>query len=184
MHQAFDSASRAHDSGDGAAAKSYSNAGHEHQRQRDALNAQAADWIFNTNNRSQPAGSIDLHGLYVQEAIERTEQAVQRAQAQGLDQLRVITGKGIHSSQHTAKIKPAIEKLMVKYNLAAHLEQGNAGVLVVDLRGGAGGAGGSRDVSCLGNDRMLTCADGSTAHQLGWVDQADRESDDGQCIVM
>jgi len=35
----------------------------------------------------------DLHGLYTQEAIKRTEQAVRDAQAQGKTELRVIVGK-------------------------------------------------------------------------------------------
>ena len=77
MHSAFDRASRAHDAGDGAAAKQLSNEGHMHQRKKDELNDQAADWIFGANNRDKGPGEVDLHGLYVQEAIERAERAVQ-----------------------------------------------------------------------------------------------------------
>lgn len=77
MHKAFDEASRAYDQGDGARAKQLSNQGHAHQKNRDQLNDKAADWIFNSNNQNQPRGTIDLHGLYVQEAIEKTERAVQ-----------------------------------------------------------------------------------------------------------
>lgn len=77
MGQAFDAASEAYKSGDGARAKELSNEGKAHQRRKEELNDQAADWIFAENNRSQPRGSIDLHGLYVEEAIERTERAVQ-----------------------------------------------------------------------------------------------------------
>lgn len=77
MHSSFEAASRAHDSGDGGRAKQLSNEGHAHQARRDQLNDQAADWIFNANNRDKGPGEIDLHGLYVQEAIERTERAVQ-----------------------------------------------------------------------------------------------------------
>jgi hypothetical protein len=32
-----------------------------------------------------------------------------------MDELRIIVGKGIHSQNHIAKIKPAVEDLMVKY---------------------------------------------------------------------
>lgn len=77
MGQAFDAASDAYQSGDGARAKDLSNEGKAHQRRKEELNDQAADWIFAQNNRRQPNGTIDLHGLYVQEAIERTERAVQ-----------------------------------------------------------------------------------------------------------
>ena len=51
---------------------------------------------------------------------------------------------------------------MVKYNLEAHLDPHNTGVLVVNLAGGHGAQ--SRD--------------------LGWVDKADRESADGECVIM
>jgi hypothetical protein len=93
---------------------------------------------------------------------ERLTERAQSAQGQGLQELRIITGKGIHSNQHIAKIKPAIENLMVKYNLEAHLDPHNTGVLVVNLVGGQGAR--SRD--------------------LGWVDRADRESADGECVIM
>jgi len=66
------------------------------------------------NNRDSPPGTIDLHGLYVKEAIEKTEEAIANAQRQGTDELRVIVGKGIHSQGHVAKIKPAVQGLMQK----------------------------------------------------------------------
>jgi DNA-nicking Smr family endonuclease len=66
------------------------------------------------NNKQSPPGTIDLHGLYVKEAIERTEKAIADAQRQGTEELRVIVGKGIHSQGHVAKIKPAVQGLMQK----------------------------------------------------------------------
>ncbi|KZT57747.1 DUF1771-domain-containing protein [Calocera cornea HHB12733] len=139
MGDCFDRAHEAHERGDGAAAKALSNEGHEHQRRMEQLNTQAADWIFAANNNESPPGTIDLHGLYVQEAIDRTEQALQTTQAQGAPELRVIVGKGLHSKGHVAKIKPAIEQLMQKYRFAAELDPQNEGVLIVHLGGGAQG---------------------------------------------
>jgi DNA-nicking Smr family endonuclease len=55
-----------------------------------------------------------LHGLYVKEAIERTEAAIAQGQRSGQEELRVIVGKGIHSQGHVAKIKPAVQDLMQK----------------------------------------------------------------------
>lgn len=66
------------------------------------------------NNRDSPHGTIDLHGLYVKEAIERTEKAIAEGQRQGMEEMRVIVGKGIHSQGHVAKIKPAVQDLMRK----------------------------------------------------------------------
>lgn len=77
MHEAFEAASRAYKTGDGASAKELSNKGHQHDRNKDELNARAANWIYEANNRGRGPGEIDLHGLYVQEAIEKTEAAVQ-----------------------------------------------------------------------------------------------------------
>jgi DNA-nicking Smr family endonuclease len=50
----------------------------------------------------------------VKEAIAKTESAVQAAQSRGDQQIRIIVGKGLHSQGHAAKLKPAIEELMVK----------------------------------------------------------------------
>lgn len=66
------------------------------------------------NNKQSPVGTIDLHGLYVKEAIERTEAAIAEGQRSGQGELRVIVGKGIHSQGHVAKIKPAVQDLMQK----------------------------------------------------------------------
>lgn len=95
---------------------------------RDLSNAEIGGRI--ENNKHSPPGTVDLHGLYVQEAIEYTEKAIQRGQSQNMSTLHVIVGKGIHSrgpppspplckvltrhAGHVAKIKPAIEKLMVQ----------------------------------------------------------------------
>lgn len=78
-------------------------------------------------------GEIDLHGLYVKEAIERTDYAIQDAKRRGDTEVHLIVGtlsfevsistvlyqfaaagKGLHSSGGVAKIKPAIEELMQK----------------------------------------------------------------------
>lgn len=66
------------------------------------------------NNQSSPPATVDLHGLYVKEAIERTESAIASGQASGQEELRVIVGKGIHSQGGVAKIRPAVEGLMQK----------------------------------------------------------------------
>lgn len=83
---------------------------------------------------------MDLHGLYTQEAITKTEEEIAMRQRRGDQTVRVIVGKGIHSKGHVAHIKPAIEQLMQKYGLQAHLDPKNSGVLVVDLTGQQGGA--------------------------------------------
>lgn len=84
-------------------------------------------------------GEIDLHGLYVKEAIAYTDKSIQEARQRGDSSVHLIVGqsphpplhspvndrranafptrigKGLHSPQHAAKLKPAIEELMQKY---------------------------------------------------------------------
>jgi len=96
---------------------------------------------------SQPH-EVDLHGLYVKEAIDYTDRALQQARTRGDRELYLIVGKGLHSKDG-AKIKPAIQQLIHKcvlcflfpfwpiplsrYQLSAHLDPTNAGVLIVEL---------------------------------------------------
>ncbi|SJX63265.1 uncharacterized protein SRS1_14089 [Sporisorium reilianum f. sp. reilianum] len=148
MAQCFDQSHKAYAQGDGSRAKQLSNEGHEHKSNMERLNKQAADWIFMANNEDSPQGTVDLHGLYTSEALERTEQAVRQAQQQGWSEMRIIVGKGLHSKDHRQHIAPAVEKMMQDYRLEAHLDLRNAGVLVVNLRGsGQGGAAFTRDLA-------------------------------------
>ena len=80
-------------------------------------------------------GEVDLHGLYVKEAIRFADKSISEARSRGDVQIRFIVGaccicmsaflshiltavcaigKGLHSANHVAKIKPAIEELMQK----------------------------------------------------------------------
>ncbi|GAA6011219.1 hypothetical protein JCM11491_006761 [Sporobolomyces phaffii] len=164
MAKCFADSQRAYTSGDGNAAHNLSLEGKEHQRMKEQYNDQAAQWIFNENNKVQPVGSVDLHGLYVQESIEFTERAIDNARNQGLSELRVIVGKGNHSPSHVAKLKPAITSLMSRKRLTAHLDPHNAGVLVVQLQQQGGG---SRAIT--GGDELV--------RSIG-------QKDDGGCLIM
>jgi len=96
----------------------------------------ASDWIFVENNKDSNPGEIDLHGLYVKEAIAHTDDAIEQAKRKGDSEIHLIVGKGLHSQGGVAKIKPAIESLMQKHQLVAELDPHNAGVLIVYLGGG------------------------------------------------
>lgn len=112
MAKSFDESHKAYAQGDGGRAKQLSNQGHEHKQKMEQFNQQAADWIFHANNEDSAPNEVDLHGLYTEEAIAKTEQAIREHQQKGTRELRVIVGKGIHSQNHVAHIKPAVEKLM------------------------------------------------------------------------
>jgi len=126
---------RIYEEGDHAGAKELSDEGKRHKAEMERLNKEAEEWIFYHNNTDSAPDEVDLHGLYVHEAVEQTEEAIQRAQLAGKDHLNVIVGKGLHSQGHIAKVKPAIEELIQKHHLAAHLDPHNSGVLIVSLGG-------------------------------------------------
>ncbi|KAF8647175.1 hypothetical protein AX16_007004 [Volvariella volvacea WC 439] len=131
MARCFQESHEAYARGDGAAAKTLSNQGKAHQQNMERLNRQASQLIFDQNNKGRPPGEIDLHGLYVKEAIAYTDEALENAKGRGITELRVIVGKGLHSTGGNAKIKPAIEELMRKHRLQAELDPRNAGVLII-----------------------------------------------------
>jgi len=160
MARFFDESHQAYARGDGAAAKDLSNKGKAHKAEMEKLNGQASDWIFRENNKDSPPDTIDLHGLYVKEAIDHTERALQQAQQRGDQHLRVIVGKGLHSQSHVAKIKPAIEQLMQQYQIEAEMDPHNAGVLIV-YPGGRGKA--QRSIGSDDIARRLESKDDSCA---------------------
>jgi DNA-nicking Smr family endonuclease len=156
MGRAFEESRDAYQNGDGARAKQLSDEGRRHKAEMEALNRQACDWIYHgatnshihkrdsdslvANNTDSDPNEIDLHGLYVKEAVERTEQAIQAAQRCGYPNVHLIVGdysasnllrisvyifvgKGLHSQANVAKIKPAIEDLMVKLELPCICDQ-------------------------------------------------------------
>ncbi|KAK0485725.1 hypothetical protein IW261DRAFT_1329834 [Armillaria novae-zelandiae] len=74
--------------------------------------------MFPARNRSlqaNPVPTIDLHGLLTSEAVIKTEKAFKAVLEEGGKSLRVIVGKGLHSKQRKAKLKPAVEKAMIGY---------------------------------------------------------------------
>lgn len=89
-------------------------------------------FIFTENNRHVTSDTIDLHGLYVQESLSYAENFINQAEKNnGSENLRIIVGKGLHSQNFQAKLKPAIEKLVKKHHLAIDFDNHNAGVLLV-----------------------------------------------------
>ncbi|KAH8119376.1 Smr-domain-containing protein [Phellopilus nigrolimitatus] len=135
MGRLFGESRAAYEGGDRAGAKSLSDRAKKLRLEKDRLNLEAADWIFEQNNKGRPPGEVDLHGLHAEEAVERTEKAILDTRQGGLSELRLIVGKGIHSQNHEAVLKPRIEELMQKHKIVAELDPDNSGVLVVYFDG-------------------------------------------------
>jgi hypothetical protein len=104
----------------------------------EAYNRQARDFIFRANNADTPADTIDLHGLFVEEAEEILEQRITAATKRGEEGLHVIVGKGNHSQGGVRKLAPAVERICNQLGLRYRQEE-NEGRMYVWLRPGTGG---------------------------------------------
>lgn len=134
----FDRAHQAYEAGDGARAHELSEEGKRHAAQMDAYNRQARDFIFRENNSEGRVASdtVDLHGLFVEEAEDVLEERIKVARSQGQTHLHVIVGKGNHSRNHVQKIKPRVEQVCRELGLQYATEE-NEGRIYVNLQGGA-----------------------------------------------
>ncbi|KAH9083548.1 hypothetical protein EDB83DRAFT_27060 [Lactarius deliciosus] len=105
-----------------------------HESEMEKLDERAAKIFFRENNKNRREdGEIDLHGLYVAEAIQVAEDQVQIARWRGDEDVRFIVGKGLHSGTGEAKIRPALGDLFTERGLEHSLDPYNTGVLVVLL---------------------------------------------------
>jgi DNA mismatch repair protein MutS2 len=75
----------------------------------------------------QTPDSIDLHGLTVEEAMKRVEEALNRALLDDKDQLRIMHGLG------TGRVRDAVHAYLKKHGIASHfkLDDANPGVTIV-----------------------------------------------------
>ncbi|KIM69735.1 hypothetical protein SCLCIDRAFT_19526 [Scleroderma citrinum Foug A] len=117
MAQCYRQSQEAYQRGDRALAKQLSEEGGIHKQKMEKLNTSASAWIFRgwtklTDMKNREVGEVDLHDLYVKEAIAYAEKAIEKARKQGTSKIRLIVGKGLHSERNEAKIKPALEEFM------------------------------------------------------------------------
>ncbi|KAI8096006.1 hypothetical protein BDF21DRAFT_407241 [Thamnidium elegans] len=148
----------AYNSGNGARAKELSNQGHYHDNLMKQLNQRACNHIYAVKNQGRPRNEIDLHGLYVKEASQKVEEAIKCCQQAGENDLTIIVGKGLHSPNQIAKLKPAIIELVKKYNVSCQPNIPNPGCLYVEFGRGTG--------------------------DLSWLDRFTDKMSNDQCVIM
>lgn len=103
----YQTSKAAYRSGNHSKAKRFSRLAKIYQNERDSRDRTAADAKFRSLNNGKPQTQIDLHGLFVKEAIEKLEERVEFARRIGLKSLTVIAGQGKHSNSQP-KLKPAV----------------------------------------------------------------------------
>ncbi|SJL06961.1 uncharacterized protein ARMOST_10303 [Armillaria ostoyae] len=92
MARCFIESREAYSRGDRAAAKVLSKQGKDHKQKMEQLNKEASNRIYLEKNRDRKPGEIDLHGLYVKEAIAYTDAALEEAKLRGDSEIRLIAG--------------------------------------------------------------------------------------------
>lgn len=74
-------------------------------------NRQASHSIINRQNISQ-TGIVDLHGLYLNEAMVLIKNFINQRTKHKFSRLKIITGSGQHSNNNTPVLKPAIVQFL------------------------------------------------------------------------
>ncbi|KAG2150394.1 hypothetical protein DEU56DRAFT_850881 [Suillus clintonianus] len=134
MDKCFKESKEARAGNDRQRAGQLSQKGGAHKENMERLDKEASAKIFQENNRKhRSTNTVDLHRLYVQEALFYFNDAVQGGQDRGESSLRVIVGKGNHSENNIPKIKPAIQDRAGSLGLHVEVDPRNDGCLVVSL---------------------------------------------------
>ncbi|KAI0565992.1 polyadenylate-binding protein-interacting protein [Gracilaria domingensis] len=103
----FDRAAAAFKRNDGATAKKMGALGREANERMKELHSKAANAIFATRNPPHVLDVIDLHGLHVNEALERLPSALEGKHGR----IRILTGTGHHTKgTGRARLRPAVKK--------------------------------------------------------------------------
>ncbi|RPA86836.1 DUF1771-domain-containing protein [Ascobolus immersus RN42] len=131
----------AYQSGDKAAAHELSQQSKKEQANADRYNREARDYIFRVNNAGRNMDEVDLHGLYVNEAVEIVRERLQAERSRGGKGLWVIVGRGNHSEGGVAKIKPAVEQFCREEGLDVEVDERNPGRVWIAIGGHHGGPG-------------------------------------------
>ncbi|KAI0268719.1 hypothetical protein BC834DRAFT_866914 [Gloeopeniophorella convolvens] len=133
MKEAQNLAKTARRRGDHRTAGKYRDAVITHREATKAFDAKAAEMAFKENNKGRKQGVIDLHGLYVSEAMSRVKLALEsKSVAPRPDNtFRFITGRGAHSPGG-AKIRPALQDFCTKKGLKHSLDS-SQGMVTVEL---------------------------------------------------
>jgi DNA-nicking Smr family endonuclease len=133
MSEAYDQARIVQSMGYREVAQGHRQKADAYKSSMEELNKRAAKIIFREKNKNRTEGEIDFHGLFVAEAVEFAKEVLRSARLRGVIVVRFIVGKGLHTVDGVAKIRPALEDLCTERGLNHSLDPTNAGVLIVRL---------------------------------------------------
>lgn len=124
---------QAYQNGDGRRAKELSNQKKEYARKMKSANRAAAQETFDHHNASgtRSPNEIDLHGLFVPEAIEYLKKYVNVVEKMQCRDLIVIVGRGKHS-EGGPKIKPAVIEYAKKHKMTYEVDSPRVGCIRIE----------------------------------------------------
>ncbi|EPX73170.1 SMR and DUF1771 domain-containing protein [Schizosaccharomyces octosporus yFS286] len=128
----FQKAQQAYASGHKAEAHELSQNGKECGNKMEEYNRKAAYAIYMYKNSQCRPDEIDLHGLYVDEAVQAVRQRIHNCIQRGEGHLHVIVGQGHHSVNHVEKLKPAVMQMLDQNNFR-YSHEPNEGRIYVSL---------------------------------------------------
>ncbi len=117
-----------YNSGNGALAKQLS-------QQSKSMKLQAEQIEFRAHNINRPLSVIDLHMLYVDEAINELNKRIDECIQSNINQLTIIVGRGIHSTDHILKLGPAAENILNQRQIQYQRDTPHVGCLMATLSG-------------------------------------------------
>jgi len=96
------------------------------QKKKDEENRRAAKLILDPQ-KWQTSEEIDLHGLYLDEALDATQAFLKHwsKKASGKNIVLIITGAGHHSENNKAVIRPKVEEFLKEQRLQYESVHGN-----------------------------------------------------------
>lgn len=93
-------------------------------KKADAEDAKASKLIFDTLNKKQPEGTIDLHLQFVKEAVKICEEQYEILKGKNYSTVTFIVGKGNHSEGGVCKLQPAVVEWAKNKGLKTELAEG------------------------------------------------------------
>ena len=101
---------------------------------------------INAIRRMEAQDELDLHEMLLEDAVVAARSFLDRSHVRGLRKVRIITGKGIHSKNGEAVIRPAVMQVCrnhpkVREVLVPKASEGGSGALTVILKAGMAGKG-------------------------------------------
>ena len=83
---------------------------------------------------------LDLHNTVLEDAIPRTDEFISDSISKGLNKVRIVTGKGLHSQKGEAVLRPAVISFLKKDLRIRELDaspkavDGGSGAVIVILK--------------------------------------------------